>query len=488
MPRLAGFLRSTIPLREGEEAWPDTWLNLRSYVGPADEIGNAWSTFASLSDPEFPLYGDARATLMGPHAAAHAAFLERRRKELAEPPAEAQVGEHVLAIPTLAMSDPTILFDDVWAVSHPDFAASIMRWNAHWDPLHAEWEEDQRTRIQKVSDTILFGETREFAQLRAVPDLLASSLDESRLYVLRGRSLDVWDVAEAEKLESFDLDHDCAGLVTAVGAEIWTLDREVGSTGLRLRVYENGLGSEPRIVDLGDIGAGLALPVGSSVCGADLAILDAEGRLLLVETGDTWTRKALIRTGVENGRGLGSLGGPVTTNQGKRLVTFDVSGESPKAMACEFAGEVALLLGTPKGFWAVRPGGRLDRIDLAPFPEIRVELVLEFVEPERRDGESEMDHMLRAAGEKKRAASTATWRLEGEALGETELLERIQRRVLDPAAKRTDLSGKEWQPWVFVTPVGELGWIAFTERVERLQDQLPEDFLVVPDQRGLSAL
>lgn len=147
LPALADWLRSVVPQSSDSEGnrhrWPLTWLVLRGALRPADDIGAALRRLA-----RFP--GDLHAAnpLHGPtpdggpwtadHTTARTVFEAEMRRVRPRPEAEVadvDIGAHHAAVFLGGDCGPIVLFDDVWAASHPDMAASMLRFSLHWDPL-----------------------------------------------------------------------------------------------------------------------------------------------------------------------------------------------------------------------------------------------------------------------------------------------------------------------------------------------------------------
>ncbi|MFC4114067.1 hypothetical protein [Nonomuraea zeae] len=132
LPQLGAALRRPL---QNRDAWPGPLLDLRALVAPdEDGIAPALERLSRLT-------GDAGETAET-HDQAHRAALEHLR---AFTPGEGRlpdrtllhVGEHLAQ--TALRGDsighrPWYVFDDIWASTHPDLAASLIHYAYHWDP------------------------------------------------------------------------------------------------------------------------------------------------------------------------------------------------------------------------------------------------------------------------------------------------------------------------------------------------------------------
>jgi hypothetical protein len=161
LPELAGHLRTLVPGEAGTAgrdgrrpvAWTDELLLVRAMIGAGDQtlgpalrrygrwgwrLRSEWS-FKWLRRPDSVDHATAAARvgrlLESP--------LLRPLRVPPEPPSRSrvEVGEHLVqALLHRAEGcsyDRWYLFDDVWASTHPELAASLLRYAADWDPLAA---------------------------------------------------------------------------------------------------------------------------------------------------------------------------------------------------------------------------------------------------------------------------------------------------------------------------------------------------------------
>ncbi|MBV1856230.1 hypothetical protein [Catellatospora tritici] len=150
LPGFAAHLRELSPPLTG---WPPELLVLRALSAPGeDELEpalrrcNEWPGF-DLNRRPWPRLPDEHrvAHPMALDLATHAGPLTAGREPelslLRTDPHLAQLSMHVSE--TFGHQQ-WFLFDDVWAATHPDLAGSLLRYAAHWDPLHEFRPEAQR--------------------------------------------------------------------------------------------------------------------------------------------------------------------------------------------------------------------------------------------------------------------------------------------------------------------------------------------------------
>jgi hypothetical protein len=149
LPELASHLRSVTP-GPADPGWPATLLTLRSLVAPTDQrIGPTLRRYTHLVGrlQERDAAERVRRSATQDHAPAHAALeelLQRpppgQRTSWSEPDAAhsrvsdtEHLAQALVHVHELFGYERWYLFDDVWAASNPDLAASLLRYASSWD-------------------------------------------------------------------------------------------------------------------------------------------------------------------------------------------------------------------------------------------------------------------------------------------------------------------------------------------------------------------
>jgi hypothetical protein len=157
MPELAAYLRRVVPaggryvpftlglVRSARELvdqdwWPEELLALRGLVAPGDEtVEPALRRCNQCLNFE----GRLSAVLDGPHPAAHEAAMAElatvtpsrgRDPERSVIDAAEHIAQMSIHASAVFGHQQWYLFDDVWAATHPELAASLIRYAADWNP------------------------------------------------------------------------------------------------------------------------------------------------------------------------------------------------------------------------------------------------------------------------------------------------------------------------------------------------------------------
>jgi hypothetical protein len=153
LPELASHLRSVRP-SPADPGWPATLLILRSLVAPMDQrVGPTLRRYTHSVGrmQERDAAEQVRRSATQGHATAHGALEELLQRpppgqgtSWSEPDAARSCvsdTEHLVQalvhVHELFGYERWYLFDDVWADSHPELAASLLRYASSWDPFDA---------------------------------------------------------------------------------------------------------------------------------------------------------------------------------------------------------------------------------------------------------------------------------------------------------------------------------------------------------------